>query len=121
MNTSNTSYKLPNISMDKRCARAAFHVLNTWRPSETQDIHELILTVCNAMSRISSRTAKKYAELVSCSIRIGHFAGMNGRPNFKAAPASWFSKRWRCVSKAAVRLGIRLAKPLGTPATNVPK
>ena len=101
--------KNANNSVDKRCARAAFQALHMWRSDFPQDIHKLILSVGVAMEAIHARTAKKYVELIACSIRIGHFAGLNGKPNFTAQPGSWFSKRWRCVSKKAVRVGISLA------------
>lgn len=110
-----------NSLNEKRVARAAFHALHTWRSSFPQDIHKLILTVGVEMERINKTVARKYIELVACSIRIGHFAGMNGRSEFRAQPAEWFSKRWRCVSKKAVRVGISFACPEPPPATSVPK
>jgi hypothetical protein len=121
MNQFLTKQHPANKRNEMRVARAAFQALHIFKTDVPQDIHSFILTVCCAMERIHPRTAKKYAELVACSIKIGHFAGMNGRPEFKAQPAEWFSKRWRCISKKAVRTGILFANPAAALAASVPK
>lgn len=102
-----TKRKRRDNSVNKRVARCAYDSLRGWQTSFPQAFHEVIDTVRSSARdiRCASLCVREMISLESC-LNLGLYAGINGLKDWKVTLPDWMNKRWKCVCRKALRVGI---------------
>lgn len=92
--------------VDKMCARVCFDEYTGWRTDFPQVFDNVIDKARRAcgMIRGASVCVRNFIAIESAA-KLGLYAGINQKSDFKVTWPDWMSKRWRAVGKRAYRAG----------------
>lgn len=100
-----------NNLVNKRCARRVYDSLKQWRTGFPQAFDQVIDTVRREAGEVrgSSACLRQMIALESTA-KLGLFAGVNGKDSWKISFPDWLDRRWKCVCRKALQVGIAYGK-----------